>query len=232
MSRRRRSDPEVERPLHRVPAASRRGNRVFYVAVEGGSTEPDYLGFLNRELGSELRFLIHPLYRSNGMTPTRVVARALEQRDEIRHGSGLVQLWAIFDRDQHHDILQAMRDAEAGGVTVAFSHPSFELWLLLHFSDFSGQQGGSSRVIHGKLRGQAGFETFGARNDKSLHGLRVLAINGKQEAAVKRAKRLVEDCSTGECSASKGHAAHCDPLRRDPSTDMWRLLVELGIVSV
>jgi len=156
MSRRRRSDPEVERPLHRVPAASRRGNRVFYVAVEGGSTEPDYLGFLNRELGSELRFLIHPLYRSNGMTPTRVVARALEQRDEIRHGSGLVQLWAIFDRDQHHDILQAMRDAEAGGVTVAFSHPSFELWLLLHFSDFSGQQGGSSRVIHGKLRRQAG----------------------------------------------------------------------------
>lgn len=31
MSRRRRSDPETERPLHRAPAASRRGNRVFYV---------------------------------------------------------------------------------------------------------------------------------------------------------------------------------------------------------
>lgn len=86
-------------------------------------------------------------------------------------------------------------------------------------------------VIHEKLRRQAGFETFGARNDKSLRGPRVLALNGKQEDAVKRAKRLVEECSTGECSASNGHAAHCDPLRRDPSTDVWRLLVELGIVS-
>ncbi|HET8680377.1 MAG TPA: RloB family protein [Micromonosporaceae bacterium] len=148
------------------------------------------------------------------MTPTRVVARGLEQRDEVGHGGGLVQLWAIFDRDQHHDIPQAMREAEAGGVAVAFSHPSFELWLLLHFIDVSGQQGGSSRVIHEKLRRQAGFETFGARNDKSLRGPRVLALNGKQEDAVKRAKRLVEECSTGECSASNGHAAHCDPLRR------------------
>lgn len=165
------------------------------------------------------------------MTPTRVVARALEQQDEVRHGGGLVQLWAIFDRDQHHDIPQAMRDTEAGGVVVAFSHPSFELWLLLHFVDVSGQQGGSSRVIHEKLRRQAGFEAFGDRNDKSLRGSRVLALNGRQEAAVKRAKRMVDDCSTGGCSATRGHATHCDPLRRDPSTDVWRLIVELGIVS-
>jgi len=141
MSRRRRSDPHAERQIHRGPAATWRGNRVFYVAVEGESTEPDYLAFLNREFGSDHQFIIHPLSKRNGMSPSRVVTRALEQRDELVAGDGRVQLWALFDRDQHQDIRQAMRDAPGGGVRVAFSHPSFDLWLLLHFTAASGRQG-------------------------------------------------------------------------------------------
>ncbi|MEV0604805.1 RloB family protein [Polymorphospora rubra] len=139
---------------------------MFYVAVEGESTEPDYLTYLNREFGAEHQFLIHPLYKRNGMTPGRVVDRALEQRDEIAGDDARAQLWALFDRDQHRDIPKALRDARAGGVRIAFSNPSFDLWLLLHFTDVSGQQNGSSRVVHSKLRQQPGFETFGVRNDK------------------------------------------------------------------
>jgi hypothetical protein len=160
VSRRRRSDPHAERRLHRGPAPKWRGNRVFYVAVEGESTEPDYLAFLNREFGSEYQFIIHPLSKRNGMSPSRVVARALEERDEVVAGDPRVQLWALFDRDQHQDIPQAMRAAQDGGVRVAFSHPSFDLWLLLHFTDASGQQGGSSRVVHEKLRHSVGFQTL------------------------------------------------------------------------
>jgi hypothetical protein len=94
----------------------------------------------------------------------------LEQRDEVVAGDRRVQLWALFDRDQHQDIPQAMRDARDGGVRVAFSHPSFDLWLLLHFTSTSGQQGGSSRIVHQKLRQCAGFETFDSHNDKSVTG--------------------------------------------------------------
>ena len=231
MSRRRRSDPQAERPIQRGPAHRWRGNRVFYVAVEGESTEPGYLTHLNREFGSDHQFLIHPLYKRNGMTPGRVVARALEQRDEVLAGDDRVQLWALFDRDRHRDIPQAIREARDGGVHVAFSHPSFDLWLLLHFTDTSGQQGGSSRIVHEKLRQFAGFETFDSHNDKSVAGRRAQALTGRHTDAVQRAKRLVDKCSSGACSASTGHAPHCDPLQRDPSTDMWRLLVELGIVG-
>jgi hypothetical protein len=231
MSRRRRSDPNAERHIHRGPAHKWRGNRVFYVAVEGESTEPGYLAFLNREFGSDHQFLIHPLLKRNGMSPRRVVARALEQRDEVVAGDHRVQIWALFDCDQHQDIPQAMRDARDGDVRIAFSHPSFDLWLLLHFTDTSGQQGGSSRIVHQKLRHCAGFETFDSHNDKSVTGRRAQALSGKHTAAVKRAKRLIDDCPTGACSASSGHAAHCEPLQRDPSTDVWQLLVELGIVT-
>jgi len=41
----------------------------------------------------------------------------------------------------------------------------------------------------------------------------------------------VDDCPTEACSAIDGHADHCEPIRRDPSTDVWRLLVELGVVD-
>ncbi|WP_432834154.1 RloB family protein [Dactylosporangium sp. CA-092794] len=231
MSPRRRSNPNAERRLHRGPAPAWRGNRVFYVAVEGEATEPDYLAMLNREFGSDHQFLIHPLYKRNGMTPTRVVAKALEQRDEVASGDGRVQLWALFDRDQHHEIPQAMRAARAGGVRVAFSHPSFDLWLLLHFTDVSGQQDGSSRIVHQKLRQCTGFETFDLHNDKSVSGPRAQALHGRYLDAVRRAKRLVDDCPSGACSASDGHVQSCDALRRDPSTDVWQLLVELGIAG-
>jgi len=61
-------------------------------------------------------------------------------------------------------------------------------------------------------------------------GQRAQALHGKHTAAAKRAKRLIDDCPTGVCSASGGHATHCDPLHRDPSTDVWQLLTELGVV--
>lgn len=177
MSRRRRSDPDTDKPVQRGPAPSWRGNRVFYVAVEGESTEPDYLAHLNKEFGPEHQFFIQPLFKRNGMTPSQVVDKALEYRDELG------------DDDTNRD------------------------------------------NIHEKLRQQAGFERFDVHNDKSIRGRRADALRGKQGAATKRAKRLVDECPTGACSARDDHAAYCDPLRRDPSTDVWRLLAELGIVD-
>lgn len=155
---RRRSNPNVERRLQRGPAPRWRGNRVFYVAVEGERTEPDYLSYLNREFGREHQFFLHPLHRPNGMTPSEVVARVLEEHG----GDDQSQHWAVFDRDQHPDIPQAFRDARRYGVRVAFSHPSFDLWLLLHFIPVAEQQHGSSQWIHEKLRQQHGFERFGS----------------------------------------------------------------------
>lgn len=225
---RRRSNPNVERRLQRGPAPRWRGNRVFYVAVEGERTEPDYLSYLNREFGREHQFFVHPLHRPNGMTPSEVVARVLEEHG----GDDQSQHWAVFDRDQHPDIPQAFRDARRYGVRVAFSHPSFDLWLLLHFIPVAEQQHGSSQWIHEKLRQQHGFERFGsASGDKAITEARIVALAGKHEVATERARHLVDDCPRGSCSASAGHAWQCDPSRRDPSTDVWRLLAELGIVN-
>jgi hypothetical protein len=100
-------------------------------------------------------------------------------------------------------------EAPANGrkdVQIGFSHPSFDLWLLLHFQQLSNPQDGSSAQVHEKLRGHPAFERFATSTSV-----------------------LVRNCPTRSCSPAGGHADDCDPLRRDPSTDVWRLLQSLGI---
>ncbi|WBB62892.1 RloB family protein [Streptomyces sp. WMMC500] len=229
---------------------------MVFVACEGESTEPDYLDYLNKEFGegdtTRVPFRIHPIAESNGMLPTETVAAIQGRREDPDEG------WVLFDRDgtdRDNDIQQAMKEAAAAGIEVAFSHPSFDLWLLLHFQAFSGTQSGSSKVVVEKLRSAKGAEAFrnyDKRNDKSVKGDRRAALEGKEKTAAANAKALVNSCEYGTCqfkharsrprdrahaaqstaqwTARSGHAPGCPVLKRDPSTDVWRLLACLGIV--
>jgi len=138
----------------------------------------------------------------------------------------------MFDRDEHHEIPEAFARAKREGIKVVFSNPSFDLWLLLHFTAFSGTQGGSSVVVHQKLRQRPAFETFAlAHGDKSLKGARIEVIRGKELVATRNARRLTKDFTTTECSEAGGHADHCQPLSRDHSTNVWKLLSDLKIID-
>lgn len=224
----------------------------MYVACEGESTEPDYLQYLNEQFGDgddqgRQPFRIQPVYRRNGLTPSGVVEAA-------RKAAGEDEAWALFDRDQWDDIPQAVKAAAEAGIELAFSHPSFDLWLLLHFQTFGGAQGGSSKLVVEKLRqvkGTDAFKNYDKRNDKSIKGSRRDALKGREGNAVAHARSLVVSCSHGACrpvhakiepidrdaelqsapewAARSGHAPNCPVLQRDPSTDVWRLLVALGI---
>ncbi|MFD7816185.1 RloB family protein [Streptomyces sp. NPDC059785] len=232
---------------------------MLYVGCEGESTEPDYLKYLQNRFGNGEAtgqpFLIHTVKKKNGLKPEEVVeavkARAAED-----------EAWALFDRDQHTKIPQAVAEAAATGVEVCFSHPSFDLWLLLHFQPFGGAQSGSSELVHDKLRAaHPAFKNFDKRNDKSVKGQREEALEDKADKAITHAKMLLAQCEYGACKATQakivpprqryddevaappspkpperwaarsGHAPGCPVLDRDPSTDVWRLLVSLGITE-
>lgn len=252
--RRRRGDLEDERPLVRRPSPRSREVQVLYVACEGESTEPDYLQYLNEQFGNgdgqdRQPFRIQPVYRRNGLTPSEVV-------EEASKAAGEDEAWALFDRDEWDDIARAVRNAAESGVELAFSHPSFDLWLLLHFQTFGGAQSGSSKLVIEKLRhakGADAFKDYDKRGDKSVKGPRRDALRGREGNAVAHARRLVASCPHGFCKPSRatlapgrentmppshaewaarsGHASDCPVLHRDPSTDMWRLIVRLGIVK-
>ncbi|MFE9682375.1 RloB family protein [Streptomyces sp. NPDC006285] len=229
--------------------------RVLYVGCEGESTEPDYLDYLVKRFGSGERtgqpFRIVPVYKANGLVPELVVAA-------VREYAATDETWALFDRDQHTRIPQAVEDAAADSTEICFSHPSFDLWLLLHFQSYGGRQSGKNKDVLDKLRktGPA-FKGFDKKNDKSVRGPRRLALEDSARTAIKNAQGLVSQCEHGACKGSQGktapvdrtspenpdhlpqsprkwaarsgHALDCKVLDRDPSTDVWRLLVSLGI---
>lgn len=227
MSRNRRTRPGADKPLHPTAGPSRE-ERIFYVAVEGEATEPDYLAYLNKEFGQDLRFRIQPLWRRYGLKPQEVVDRVLAEHDPDDKDN---EFWALFDRDEHTGIPQAFAVARENNVRVGFSHPSFDLWLLLHFTAFSGAQSGSSGLVHEKLRRHRGFERFNINGDKSVRDARADTLKGHERAAAKRARKLTNDCPNKKCNEQGGHVDHCDPLRRDPSTNVWELLVALKIID-
>src|SRR5215471_3347433 len=121
--------------------------------------------------------------------------------------------------------------AEVAG--SSFSHPSFDLWLLLHVQDLTSAEGGRSDAVHEKLRAaEPAFAGYGKNGDKSLTGIRARALVGSEGEAGKRARRLVDQCPSGACSAAAGHTVDCPPVMRDPSTDVWRLLEALRLPFV
>ncbi|WP_329063102.1 RloB family protein [Streptomyces sp. NBC_01429] len=241
-------------PTPTPPPDASRAVRVAYVGCEGESTEVDHLNHLNDRYGDGSgyegqRFHIQPVYKKNGYTLAEAVAAV---RDEAAED----EAWALFDRDDHHDIPKTLREAAEGSTEVCFSHPSFELWLLLHFQEFGGRQSGKNKDVIKKLRqAHPAFKKFDGRNDKSIKDVRRTALDGSGtlKEAVSRAKRLVGQCEHGSCkavnaktypysrdnqpksttswAARSGHAHDCETLRRDPSTDVWRLVVSLGIVE-
>ncbi|MFD7970041.1 RloB family protein [Streptomyces clavifer] len=251
----RKSRKGEERPLEAPtppPPADTRAQRVLYVGCEGESTEPDYLNYLNERFGDGSltggrRFRIQPVFAKNGLTPARAVAQVQAKAEED-------EAWALFDRDQHHDIPEALDLAAEQGTEVCFSHPSFDLWLLLHFQAFGGKRSGSSKDVVDALRqADPAFKDFDKRNDKSVKDGRREALKKKESAAVRHARSMVDQCEHDRCKVKStrkdryqwagaperpdplipdsGHAADCPVLDRDPSTDVWRLLVSLDIVD-
>jgi hypothetical protein len=224
----------------------RRPHEVIYVVAEGEVTEYGYCTALSNAFGERIGFRIDfPAFhiRRNGLTPIQVADHALTvavgtEDGRSRSASGsrspIREVWALFDRDQHPRIPEAFAKlAGRDRIRVAFSNPSFDLWLLLHFTAVSDAQGRSSDQILARLRNYPSFAGFGS-HEKRITNARAseLMKPDRIATAVRNAKALVEHCPTGCCSALTGHAINCNPLRRDPSTDVWRLIECLGIPNV
>jgi hypothetical protein len=128
-----RSIPKLPRRQH-----SREPRRRFIIICEGKNTEPAYFGALKSKLPDVL-IDIKPA-AGVPMTiaetaaqlvprgkPGRVRRDSYEEHDEI---------WAVFDRDEHQRYDEAVSRCETKGIKTARSNPCFELWLILHVSEF------------------------------------------------------------------------------------------------
>lgn len=123
------------------------------IACEGKVTEKNYLNQCKSEYGAgmvQLRWL--PI---TGV-PMTVVNAAIEERQRLleqarrsRDSFDVFRVWAVFDRDAHPKVPEALTLAEQTGIDVAFSNPCFELWPLLHLEDYGGVEG--RHQVQGRL---------------------------------------------------------------------------------
>ncbi len=210
---------QLKQPARRSPS-QRLGNRIYYAVAEGTGTEYDYLRHLNRFYGPDHRFLIRLPSQRRGLSAAQVVDLAV--RAAAGEDSGDVSFWALFDHDRQRDIDEVCARAKRHGVETALSHPSFELWLLLHFQDFpAAAQGGSNLVIMEKLRAAHSEFADYPHDNKRIDERRFAALREHDgiRQAVGRAQRM-------SSAFSSRTPDHCDP-----STGVHRLIARLGIAG-
>lgn len=215
-----------------------RAQRTLHVVCEG-ETEGDYLNLLEAYFGKEMRFHVNPYTRPEGFKPTGAVERAIEVRKSL-YRDDRENVWVMFDRDEHFDVEKAVVLARKNKIKVAFSHPSFDLWLWVHFAP--GRPTGQGAVVPSSYPSSRGrrIRELRSEGDKRLLSLvRQGALSANLSQAIKLARRLDAGCESGLCdpdrrAADGGREPHddrCAILKRDPSTGVYVLLESLGFTT-
>lgn len=104
---------------------------------EGKNTEPEYLKSFAKHHGNSLLKIqtIAPAGAPLTIVQSAVARKKQEDaKKKTNSFDGLYEVWAVFDIDEHPNILQAIDMAKANHVYTAISNPCIEIWPLLHFT--------------------------------------------------------------------------------------------------
>ncbi|WP_405644228.1 RloB family protein [Streptomyces uncialis] len=212
------------------PTKQQRGRRrrVVHVFTEGKVTEPDYIRIVRDQgvyVDLSVTVDVHIANSSapgSQRKPVKLVEAAVRlMREQAREAkrSGLKkefwpQVWCLFDRDEHESIDTALKQAREGDVRVAFSHPCFEVWRLLHHKPVTNTFGGVCDDAAARLP-----FAKSAANLKSV--LPEQIERGSFVEAKKRALKM-----------NAAHGDHVPMVHRDPYTDVFAFVEDgLGIAS-
>jgi hypothetical protein len=121
------------------PYRTRERKRRFLLYCEGAETEPSYFRGLVQFLRSRL---IEIEIGNKQKDPKKLVELAIGHRDRAQREARkekddsllFDEVWCVFDVDTHARLQEAKQLAEANSIKLAISNPSFELWLLIHFT--------------------------------------------------------------------------------------------------
>jgi hypothetical protein len=105
----------------------------IHIVCEGAATEPNYLNGYLRSKGYKKP---NPAYKPKDNSPLGIAKAAKEhykQALEAKIPKKNIFIWAVFDRDEHSGIREAIEILLNTPIQVAFSNVCFEFWILLHF---------------------------------------------------------------------------------------------------
>ena len=115
--------------------AGRSERRTFVILCEGKETEPQYLRAL-KQLPGVLEAVSVDIQGPAGR-PLQLVEAAIEAK---RQDNEIDEVWCVFDVEapqEHPNLKEALALARDNGIKTAVSNPCFEIWLVLHFDEYS-----------------------------------------------------------------------------------------------
>jgi hypothetical protein len=102
------------------------------IISEGEKTEPNYFRGIIKAKGIKGAKL--PKSKDNspmGVVKTAKKEMLIAKRAKIPKED--IEVWAVFDKDGHAKLPEAIKMAKDNGINIAFSNICFEFWILLHF---------------------------------------------------------------------------------------------------
>lgn len=161
------------------------------------------------------------------VTLLRDVERQAENEGLAKNDWNWPEVWVLYDRDDHPGIPEARDLAGRNGVRIAYSHPCFELWRLLHYENYTSTFGGVCGDANGKLRQQPGFAQTYGRNvrrisaDQSKQVKSGQILSTEEDDRYNTAKRYAQKINNGRSGSN--------PNGWDPYTDVFDF-VEQGLL--
>jgi hypothetical protein len=210
-------------PLPDLPGQPAFGDS-FLIVTEGKVTEKLYFELLRKKL--ELKAATVQVVHSGYTDAFGLLNSAIDIRDQEsrrrsgrkignREVGGFDHVWVVFDTDVPHregQLGSALQLARNHGINIAFSTPSVELWLLLHFRDRPGYL--DSRAAENALE-----EAWGQKYDKDEETFKCLWLQlcPQIAAAVNRAGQI-----------RQYHEASGAPFPANPSTNADLLVLAMN----
>lgn len=184
---------------------TRESKPLILIVCEGAKTEPKYFEALR--IKKRLSTTEIAVYGGDeaGTHPKSVVEYARRKKIEKAKEGGYDHVWCVFDRDEHENIEQAFDLAARYDIKVAFSHPNFELWFLLHYQE--------QRAALNRYEAIRKLKTHVPDYEKNVSGM-YQRLLGQQPIAMSRAM-LLRDM----------HSKNGDTEKENPSSTV-DLLVE------
>jgi len=172
----------------------------FLIVCEGEKTEPNYFE------GFRVSKVVKIDVKGLGENPSKLVQRVKELKKQDDYD----QIWCVFDRDSWtvEDFNNAIKNATAQGLKVAYSNEAFELWYVLHFEFIN--TGIPRKDYFRKLTSLLG-QTY-QKNSETIYD----ELFEKQSVAIRNAENLLKQYEPP------------NPVRDNPSTTVHRLVQELN----
>ena len=159
------------------------------IVCEGEKTEPYYFkDLMNVEKLSSVNISV---ISGEGSDPVSVVNTAIKEQKKQEKYLPFNTVYCVIDRDKHPNFNQAIDKANANGIKIIASYPSFEYWYICHFNCYrspiisTGNKSAGENCV--SLLNEYWKEFFKKDYTKNQANLYALLL-GKLETAVRHAK--------------------------------------------